>query len=289
MKQYKLLFPVLFLSSALLLTDVATNAHAEEMQGVEYAIAAKWKLADKPLDIVHSLDGQYVFFLTDKQTVLVYDNKGNKKGTIPVEAGVTAIDIAPRGEFLYLMNSSTAEFTAMAISFVQQIDITDSPVTGPADAPVTMVIFTDFECPYCKKIEPLLTQVLEKNPNTVKLVFKNMPLSFHKFADKSARAALAAEKQGKFWEFHNALFAKPKLSDAVIDDIAKQLELDLGRWKADMSSDAIKQKVARDIQQAQQAGVTGTPTVFINGRTLQNRSLQGFQTIIDEELSKKAK
>ncbi len=187
------------------------------------------------------------------------------------------------------MDGSTADFTAMAISFIQKIDIADSPVKGAADAPVTMVLFTDFECPYCKKIEPLITKVLEKNPDTVKLVFKNMPLSFHKFADKAARAALAAEKQGKFWEFKHKLFSNPKLSDAVIDEIAKQLELDLEMWKADMNSSAIKQKVARDIQQAQQAGVSGTPTVFINGRIPQERTLQGFQIIIDDELSKKTK
>ncbi len=288
MKQYKLLLPALFLSFSLL-PGVTAQAHAEEAQGVEYNNVAKWKISDKPIDFVHSLDGQYVFFLTDKQTVLVYDNKGIKKGAIPVAAGVTAIDIAPRGEFLYLINGNTAEFTAMSISFIQKIDITDSPVKGAADAPVTMVLFTDFECPYCKKIEPLLAKVLEKNPDTVKMVFKNMPLSFHKYADKSARAALAAEKQGKFWEFHDELFASPKLNDTAIDDIAKKLELNIEQWKADMNSAAIKQKVARDIQQAQQAGVTGTPTVYINGRIPQNRSLQGFQAVIDEELSKKAK
>jgi len=128
--------------------------------------------------------------------------------------------------------------------------------------------------------------VLVKNPDTVKIVFKNMPLRFHKFADPSARAALAAGEQGKFWEFHDQLFALDELSDQAINNIAVKLNLDMTRFTNDMASPAIRQKVAKDIRDAQLAGVTGTPTIFINGKRLKNRSLQGFQQLIDAELNK---
>ena len=113
-----------------------------------------------------------------------------------------------------------------------------------------------------------------------------MPLQFHKFADPAARAALAAGKQGKFWGFHDELFASEKLDLQVIDAAAVKLGLDIEKWKKDMVSQEIRQRIYTDIQDAQQAGVTGTPTIFINGRLLKNRSLQGFQELIDKELKK---
>jgi protein-disulfide isomerase len=134
---------------------------------------------------------------------------------------------------------------------------------------------------------PLLEQVLEKNPETVKLVFKNMPLRFHQFADPAARAALAAAKQDKFWEFHDELFNAEKLSNELITNTAVKLGLDMARFNSDMNSAEVKQEIAKDLSDAQQAGVTGTPTIFINGKKLKNRSLQGFQDAINSELSGK--
>jgi protein-disulfide isomerase len=137
---------------------------------------------------------------------------------------------------------------------------------------------------------PLLEQVLERNPQTVKIVFKNMPLvKIHKMAIPSATAALAANEQGKFWEFHDRLFTEKKLSKQVINNIAVDLKLDIPRFNKDMKSPEIQAKIRKDMQDAQKAGVTGTPTVFINGRIPKQRTPEGFQMIIDEELSKLGK
>ncbi|MEN8190518.1 MAG: thioredoxin domain-containing protein [Thermodesulfobacteriota bacterium] len=136
---------------------------------------------------------------------------------------------------------------------------------------------------------PLLEQVLENNPDKVKIVLKNMPLKFHKFAAPAASAALAAGEQGKFWEFHDELFATPKLSMKAINDIAVKLQLDIAKFNADMTSPKVQQKLASDLADARDAGVTGTPTMFINGRQLKERTLPAFQKIIDEEFSKAAK
>jgi protein-disulfide isomerase len=133
---------------------------------------------------------------------------------------------------------------------------------------------------------PLLEQVLERNPQTVKLVFKNMPLKFHEMALPSARAALAAHEQGKFWEFHDRLFAETKLSKEAIYRIAQDLKLDIPRFEKDMASPKTQAQINKDLTDAQTAGVTGTPTAYINGRLLKERSLNGFQAIIDDELHK---
>ncbi len=116
-----------------------------------------------------------------------------------------------------------------------------------------------------------------------------MPLNMHKMAEPSAKAALAAREQGKFWEFHDQLFAEKDLSMEKIKKIAKNLGMDMVRFEKDMNSEKIRKRLIKDITDGQNAGVTGTPTVFINGRIPQQRSLEGYQTLIDAELKKLSK
>jgi protein-disulfide isomerase len=256
---------------------------------VEWEVRTNWKIDGTPIDIVHSLDGKMVFILDSQQRVLVYDNNGKLQGRIPVGEGVTAIDIAPQGESLYLIDKKDNSFTSVAMNYVHDIDVSGSPFKGKVDAPVTVTVFTDFECPYCGKLVPLLDQIFENNTETVKLVFKNMPLNFHKMAEPAHRAAMAAGLQGKFWEYHDKLFMAKKLSNELILNVATEIGLDVEKFKKDMNSSIVQQKIRKDLADAQLAGVTGTPTVFINGRKLSQRSLQGFQQIIDEEIAKAGK
>ena len=137
---------------------------------------------------------------------------------------------------------------------------------------------------------PVLEQVLEKYPQDVKVVFKNFPLRNHKFAMKAAVAALAADSQGKFWEFHDLLFKNyNKLSDQKIQEIAQAVGLNLEEYEKKKKDPAIKRKVNQDFSDGRQAGVRGTPTIFINGIRLRDRSLKGFQTAIDKQLQKLGK
>lgn len=277
-------FLSLFIVSSL---QAATVEDRGQNDRIEWEKQVTWSTDGKALDMVHSLDGKYVFILTDQHHVAVYNNRGLLQGTIPVNDGVNHIDIAPQGEMLYLIDDNAKTFSAVSVSFVVDIDITGSPFEGPANAPVTVVVFTDFQCPYCSRLVPLVKKIHENNPDNVKIVLKNMPLRFHKMADPAAKAALAAFEQGKFWEFHDKLFAiNDKLSEAAIVQIAKDLGLDMKKFAADRVSPKIQLKIQKDMLDAQQAGVTGTPTVFINGRQLRQRSLEGFQAIIDEELNK---
>ena len=253
---------------------------------VDWQVQGEWKLPTSPVDVVYSLDQKHVFVLTDQHQVLIYDPDGKIEGSIPVSQGVKAIDIAPRGESLYLMDSEKNTLTTIDVDFILPINIAGSPFLGKEDAPVTIVEFSDFECPYCSQAVPLLEEVLKKNPDTVKLVFKNMPLSAHRYAELAARAALAAKEQGKFWEFYHELFSAPKLNPPAIDAIAVKLKLDIPRFKRDIGSPKIQQELIQDLKDAETAGVTGTPAIFVNGRALRNRSLPAIQELIHDALKK---
>jgi protein-disulfide isomerase len=129
--------------------------------------------------------------------------------------------------------------------------------------------------------------VLEKNAGKVKLVFKNFPLRMHPYAMKAAIAAMAAGKQGKFWEFHDRLFLEyNKLSDQKIRDIAKSLGLNMTDFETQMKSPKILGQIQKDIVDGRQAAVTGTPTVFINGRRVRNWSQNELQMLINKALNK---
>jgi protein-disulfide isomerase len=134
---------------------------------------------------------------------------------------------------------------------------------------------------------PVLEQVLENNRQHVKLVFKNFPLNNHKFAMKAASAAIAAESRGKFWEFHDLLFKDyNRINDESIRTIALGLGFDVKEFENRMLAPAIRARIRQDMRDGSQAGVRGTPTIFINGKLLGNRTLQGFQMAVDKELKK---
>lgn len=133
---------------------------------------------------------------------------------------------------------------------------------------------------------PLLDQVLEKNPQTVKIVLKNFPIRSHKFALKAAVAALAADRQGKFWQFHDELFKNFRnLNEKKIQEIASKLKLNKEKFEKDRKDPLLLEQVKHDVNEGIQVGVNAVPTVFVNGRKLRKRSLQGFQELIDKELN----
>jgi protein-disulfide isomerase len=141
-----------------------------------------------------------------------------------------------------------------------------NPRKGPADAPVTIIEYTDFQCPYCARGAQTLKQVQQQYPDKVQVVFKNLPLKMHKQAEPAARAALAAHKQGKFWSYHDLLFQKASsLNDEVYASLAADLGLDVERFKSDMNSRAIADQVRADMDQAKALGLNGTPRFLVNG------------------------
>lgn len=262
----------------------ATNGQNDRVQWNQLS---DLQLPDKPMDIAYSLDGNYAFILTNSKQIMVYNQKGKLQGRIPVDEGVSAIDIAPRGEFLYLIDSKDNRLSTLAVDFIVDIDTSDSPIKGKIDAPVTVAIFSDFECPYCSKILPLIEQVLKENPETVKIAFKNFPLQKHEMARPAALAALAANEQGKFWEFHDRLFAEKKITVDSFKAIATELGLNQQRFDEDMKSPLLFYKLNKDMEEAGRIGITGTPAVFVNGKKLKQPTIDELQRLITEELKKK--
>lgn len=149
---------------------------------------------------------------------------------------------------------------------VHDIDVAGSPIKGNPDAPITIVEWADFECPACRAASSTLSELVKKNQN-VRLVFKNYPLDIHPNAEKAARAAMAAHRQDKFWEMHDALFsADPPLTKERMEQLAKSIGLDMKQFDQDLRSEEVADAVARDRKQGEVVRLRATPTLFINGR-----------------------
>ena len=165
---------------------------------------------------------------------------------------------------------------------VHDIGIGSSPYRGPKDAAVTLVEFSDYQCPHSRNVQSLIDALLQEYPNELKHVFKNYPLSFHKRAEPTARACLAAGLQGKYWEMQALVFANPRaLEDSDLKLYAAEIGLDVARFERDFDSQAVKARVTTDMREAQKAQVTGTPTLFLNGKRVRDRSPQAMKQEIE--------
>ncbi len=161
------------------------------------------------------------------------------------------------------------------------------PVRGPASAPVTIVEFGDFQCPYCKQAEASLKRVLDEYPHDVRVVFRNLPLTqIHPRANEAALAAVCADRQGKFWEMHDAMYAdQGALGPEALKESATRLGLDVQRFSACLSDPTTAATLDADVKAGRDLGLTGTPYFFINGRPVDgNVPVEKFQSIIGEEL-----
>jgi protein-disulfide isomerase len=166
------------------------------------------------------------------------------------------------------------------------INVNGAPVKGSPDAKITIVEFSDFQCPYCSVAVGHVNAVLEMYPKDVKLIFKQFPLDTHPQAHLAAQASLAANGQGKFWPMHDKLFANPrKITRDNILLWAKEIGLDMNRFTADLTSGKYKAAVDKDFAEGEQLGVGGTPTFFLNGKKY-NGSLEPshVKPVLDAEL-----
>ena len=172
---------------------------------------------------------------------------------------------------------------------VYNVDIGRSHTKGPKDAPITLVEFSEFQCPFCGRAHKTMKQLEEAYPGKIRFVFKSKILPSHSKAPLAHNAVLAAGDQGKFWEMHDLIFSNQrKLGEEAYIEYATQLGLDLEKFKADMKSNKYKDLLAVEGSQADKLGVRGTPTFFINGRKVRGaKPFESFKSVIDEELSKK--
>lgn len=174
-------------------------------------------------------------------------------------------------------------------SKVYTIPLGNSPVKGPDSAPIIIVEFSDFQCPFCNRASYVVNQVLKTYPDNIKFVYKQFPIpSLHEHAINASKASLAAHKQGKFWEMHDLLFKNaPELQEEKLMQYAQSLNLDMEQFKKDYASSEIEEELQEDIRLGEEVEIRGTPTFFVNGKRLPSWSFDTFQKAIQEELDKK--
>jgi protein-disulfide isomerase len=172
---------------------------------------------------------------------------------------------------------------------VTDLNLKDAPTKGPKSAPVTIVEWSDFQCPFCSRVVPTLKELEKQYGNKVKFVFKHQPLPFHNNAKPAAMAAMAANEQGKFWEMHDKLFGNQQALDrASLERYAQELGLDMGKFKAALDSNKFDAYITADSTEGMKVGANGTPTFFINGRQVVGaQPIEAFKAVIDDELKKK--
>lgn len=165
----------------------------------------------------------------------------------------------------------------------------DDPFKGPETAQVTIVQFADYQCPYCGKAQESVDKVMANYDGKVKFVFRDFPLSFHENASPAAAAANCAEKQGKFWELHDAIMKDQKaISEADLQKLAAENSLDITKWDECRKDPAVLAEINKDEADGAEAGVTGTPAFFINGIFLNGaQPYDKFKAIVDRELAAK--
>lgn len=255
--------------------------------GLEWQVEKEASLDAQPSGLAVSPDGKWIFVLMPGEIQVHSPSNGEIITRIPIDRSYDRLAYSPKESELVLTSTTGKKLQIIRLDPVYDIDISGLPFKGPQNAPVTVAVFSDYQCPYCVGLDPLLKRMLDQNPKTVKLVFLNFPLSSHKVAIPAAQAALAAHKQGKFWEFHEKLHENYRdLNVKKILAFAEEMKLDMDRFKKDMSATSITNLIKRDIQTGREIDIRGIPSVFINGKALKERSPEGLQEMIDKEMKK---
>lgn len=234
---------------------------------------------------------------TDAEVTKFYeDNKGRIKGTLAdVRADISNLlrdqqQSRLESEFAQrLRGGATLQvFLKEPVPPVQAISEDNDPSRGDANAPVRVVVFTDFQCPSCAAMHPVLEEALKPYANRVRLVLRDFPLAMHEQARKAAEAANAANAQGKFFEYINVLFKNQSALDtASLKKYASDLGLDRAKFDTSLDSGQYAEEVGRDVSDGEAYGVDGTPTIFINGVRLRNMTPEGIRAAIDGALASK--
>lgn len=194
-----------------------------------------------------------------------------------------------RDGFLSQLRAKSSVSIALEAPRVAVAIADDEPSHGPVNAPVQIVTYSEFQCPYCARVGPTVDQILEHYGDRVRVVFRDFPLPMHPQARPAAEAAQCAHEQGKFWAYHDKLFANQRaLDNDALKRYAGEVDLNVERFNQCFDSGKYKDAVTRDHEEGMRLGVQGTPAFFVNGRFVSGaRPFEFFQQILDEELAAK--
>jgi protein-disulfide isomerase len=236
--------------------------------------------------------------VTDADVQRFYDDNKKSFGERPIDDMKAQIRehlerrAAPEAARNYVQQLREAASVEILLERTRTQVAATGPARGPADAPVTIIEFSDYQCPFCRRAEPTVEQVLQQYEGKVRFVFRHFPLDrIHPQARGASEAAACAAEQGKFWEYHAALFAgNADLDRTGLDAAATKAGLDDAAFKTCVDTRKTQALVEADVKDGEAAGVSGTPAFFINGIPLRGAlPLEEFQKVIDEELAAKAK
>lgn len=228
---------------------------------------------------------------TEWQEKAKLQERNEKIKKYSIWAGVVAVIVLVIGALIMLVNSpSSPSSQAANVAPVSEKDITK----GKSDAKVTLIEYSDFQCPACAAYHPLVTQILEEYKDKILFVYRNFPLTnIHANAKIAAQAAYAAHKQNKFFEMGDLLFTNQKDWEkegdprGIFMDYARQLKLDAKKFQDDMNSNEAKKFIEDSENQAQSEGINQTPTFIVNGNKISNpASYEEFKKVLDDELNK---
>lgn len=238
----------------------------------------------KVVDMVMSKNNLYVYVLSDDGYVHIYKQGWVEVASLKIGSNFKKIATTDTNDELFAIDKE-GKLKVIRISFQREIDTSNSPFKGNPNAPVEIVVFSDFQCPYCATVKQTLESILRRFPDKIKIVFKHCPLGYHNNAVEAAQAAVAAGIQGKFWEFHDLLFENQKdLSPQKIMEIAEALGLDMEKFKKDKTSPQVTAVISRDVNQAKALEIRGVPAVFINGEPQDNTKEESLSKEIEEKI-----
>jgi len=291
-------------SGGKILMDIRAQLYRAEKQKLDELITQKilareaQKIGVSVATLVEQEVYSKVTAVTEDEIETLYKNN---KERIPLELKDVRSQIAEilknqkieirKSQYLKSLKEASRVVTYLKPPSIYRVDIAvrDSPFKGPPGAPITIIKFEDFQCPFCKQAQPTLVELLKRYDGKVRVVHKDLPLdSIHSLAHQSAEAARCAGEQGKFWNYHDVLYANSsKLRLEDLKGYASEIGLDVESFRACYNSGKFKPVVQNDLITGSQLGITGTPTFFINGRELSGaQPLEAFAAIIDEELAR---
>jgi len=258
-------------------------AQAKVFQSIDKTYTA----TNTPIDMAVSADGNLTYILSPNGKITIYTKDGGKE-EITVDGDFDHIVAPGTGDKIWLSSQKTKQVKEVFVDFLKQLSTDGSPFLGEEKAPIVITTFSDFQCPHCAQQGELFQKLLEKNPTSIKIVYKFFPLPNHQFAAAAAIAAYAAQQQGKFWQYHDLIYADFRdLTMEKLTQFAEKLGLNMPQFQQQMNSQEAKDKVMKDLQEGREAGITGTPVVFLNGRLVRERTPENLQKMIDEALKKK--